>query len=263
MTEPRYLLTFKNLRIWLLCLLLILASIISYHQLQFTRSWHKPLNIIVYPINGDRTPQTQAYIDSLHSKNFATIDTFMAREGQRYQLVNNTPTKTILGPPVTVHPPLPPRDTAPWNVLLWGLKMRWWAYKYTPDDLSNLRRVRVFVVYHDPKRQTSIPHSLGMQKGLLGLVHAFADEGHTQQNNIIIAHEMLHTVGASDKYQLSGLPMFPHGFANPYKNPLYPQKRAEIMAGRRAISSFNASMPHSLFGVVIGEQTAREINWIP
>jgi hypothetical protein len=85
----------------------------------------------------------------------------------------------------------------------------------------------------------------------------------TGSNNIVITHEMLHTLGATDKYDpSSGAPLFPNGFADPTRNPLYPQEKAEIMAGRRALSTQDAQMPANLGAVVVGPATAAEIRWI-
>ena len=78
----------------------------------------------------------------------------------------------------------------------------------------------------------------------------------------MIAHELLHTLGATDKYDPNGsLPLFPDGYADPQASPLLPQKRAEIMAGRIPISDTRAEIPADMTQVVIGAQTAREINW--
>jgi hypothetical protein len=57
------------------------------------------------------------------------------------------------------------------------------------------------------------------------------------------------------------MPLYPAGFADPERTPLYPQEDAEIMAGRRALSAQEAQMPASLGGVVVGPDTAREIRW--
>jgi hypothetical protein len=51
--------------------------------------------------------------------------------------------------------------------------------------------------------------------------------------------------------------------ADPDQKPLYPQTRAEIMAGRRALSETDAEIPDSLKDVVIGPLTAQEIHWAP
>ena len=101
-----------------------------------------------------------------------------------------------------------------------------------------------------------------MQKGLVGVVHAFAERDMSGANDIVLAHELLHTVGATDKYDLaSGVPLYPSGYADPDRNPLYPQAEAEIMAGRRALSAQRFEMPPSLASVVVGPETAREIRW--
>lgn len=101
-----------------------------------------------------------------------------------------------------------------------------------------------------------------MQKGLIGVVYAFADPQMAGANNIVIAHELMHTLGASDKYApATNLPQFPGGYGDPEAQPRYPQRDAEIMAGRRAISATEAQMPPDLDAVVVGEQTAREIGW--
>jgi hypothetical protein len=118
------------------------------------------------------------------------------------------------------------------------------------------------VWYHDPAVSPRLPHSTGLQKGLIGVVNAFAASDLEGSNNVVIAHELLHTLGATDKYDPSGnLPLFPDGYANPEARPRVPQKRAEIMAGRIPISETQAETPAGMAQVVIGARTAREINW--
>jgi hypothetical protein len=72
----------------------------------------------------------------------------------------------------------------------------------------------------------------------------------------------MHTVGASDKYDLAnGEPLYPIGYCDPAQQPLYPQAAAEIMAVRRALSGQESEMPRSLKSVVAGRATALEIHW--
>jgi hypothetical protein len=72
----------------------------------------------------------------------------------------------------------------------------------------------------------------------------------------------MHTVGATDKYDLETLaPIYPGGYGEPDSSPRLPQRYAEIMAGRRAISDHEQEMPETLRDVVVGAQTAREIGW--
>ena len=121
----------------------------------------------------------------------------------------------------------------------------------------------MFVIYFDPEESQRLAHSLGLQKGLIGVVNAFADDEMSKENNIVIAHELLHTVGASDKYDpRTNQPLFPIGFAEPDREPSLPQKKAEIMAGRIPVDVNKTISPKSLKKVLLGETTATEIRWI-
>jgi hypothetical protein len=143
----------------------------------------------------------------------------------------------------------------------WSLKLRWFAWRQATVSRAP-PRVRLFVLYHDPTTLKSVPDSHGMQKGLIGVVHAFALRPMAGSNSIVITHELLHTLGATDKYDPStGAPLFPIGFADPDRKPLYPQDEAEIMAGRRALSAQDAEMPAALSAGVVGPATALEIRW--
>ena len=76
----------------------------------------------------------------------------------------------------------------------------------------------------------------------------------------MITHEMLHTFGATDKYDLATLqPSYPEGYAEPQRNPRFPQEMAEIMGGRTPVDAQTAEMPASLADTLIGQATAREI----
>ena len=60
---------------------------------------------------------------------------------------------------------------------------------------------------------------------------------------------------------MDSTPGGPSGYAHPEQRPLFPQKQAEIMAGRIPISETRARQPEGLQQVILGEATALEINW--
>jgi hypothetical protein len=141
--------------------------------------------------------------------------------------------------------------------------MRWWAHKVTDDQDRIDPDVQIFVRYHTPDAAVVLENSVGLQKGMVGIVNGYASRHHRGTNNVIIAHEFLHTLGATDKYSpYSGQPLAPDGLAEPERKPLYPQRRAEIMGGRIALAENDSVIPKSLKYAVIGPLTASEINLI-
>ena len=254
---------FRTVRISILMMILAIVALYSFEQKRVSTSWFKTVEIVVYPINVNDNPAVEKYINALSDKNFRMIDQFMVKQAARYKIILSKPTKTRLGQQMNILPPSPPESGAGvFSIITWSVKFRFWAWKNTPDDQSNFRRARMFVLYHESVEGKRLPHSYGLNKGLLGYVNAFASIDQQSQNNIVIAHEFLHTVGASDKYDLNGEPVFPVGFASPDLTNSYAQKKAEIMAGRIPVSPTESKMPKSLKNCVIGKETSLEINWI-
>ena len=140
--------------------------------------------------------------------------------------------------------------------------MRYWAYKVDTYE-GPAADIRMFVVYFDPKAFERLSDSLGLQKGLIGVVYAYASRKLAEKDNVVIAHELLHTVGATDKYDFTTRqPIHPDGYAEPDRQPLFPQKMAEIMGCRIPLSETKSDMPESLEDTVIGVKTAKEIKWV-
>jgi hypothetical protein len=254
--------TFKQLRILFLLLILLLVAVSTWLTQLRSTSWEKPLVVAIYPINGDGSEQSAAYIEDLSLDAFDDIETFFSDEAEQYRLALKQPVDIVLGPVLTEHPPAPPKDRNTLGVMWWSLKIRLWAWQVA-REVGLPAHIQIFVLYNDPAANPRLAHSLGLQKGLLGVVHAFASSRQAAGNNVVIAHELLHTVGASDKYDLqTNQPLFPIGYAEPEKEPTLPQEFAEIMAGRVPLSQTKMRQARHLGEVLIGEYTAREIRWI-
>ena len=252
----------KSIRIFLLLLVLLAVALHAWLDRVATQSWREPLWVGLFPLNGDGSAGTQDYVATLTARDFAPIEDFFAGERKRYGLKLEQPVHIELYPPGAKLPPALDPAAGPLGTAWWSLKLRWFAARATQVPGRAPPRIRLFLLYHDPAALERAPDSHGLQKGLVGVVHLFADSAMAGRNNIVIAHELLHTVGASDKYDLgSGTPLFPTGYADRDQDPLYPQERAEIMAGGRPLSAYQWEMPRSLAGEVIGPETALEIRW--
>jgi hypothetical protein len=253
---------FKTLRITVLLVVLFFVGMNSWLTQLRSTDWNEPLWIVVYPVNGDNSDVSQRYIDDLSPGTFDAIETFLASEAQRHGQQIREPVTIQLAPQVPEQPPMPPANGSTLSIMLWSLKLRYWAWR---NDSFNGPQpdVQMFVAYYDPKTHARLRHSLGLRKGMIGVVNAYAGRTLEQRNNVVIAHEFLHTLGASDKYDpATNQPHYPDGYAEPDRSPLYPQRKAEIMGGRIPLSQHDAVMPASVAKSSIGNQTAQEINWL-
>lgn len=251
---------FKAIRIAVLLLVLLFVSLSTYLTQARSTDWNNSLYVKVYPINADGSPASTRYIADLDEKTFSGIEEFISRETGRYGHSLDRPVRIRLGQEVFDQPPSLGGDVSRLGIMWWSLKMRWWASRVTSDQDRPDPDVRIFVRYHSPSDRFVLENSIGLQKGMVGIVNGYASRRQKGANNVIIAHEFLHTLGATDKYNpADGIPLFPEGYADPDKKPLYPQRNAEIMGGRIPVSEHDAMVPKSLKYAIIGEQTAREI----
>jgi hypothetical protein len=252
----------KQIRILALLLVLLVVALTSWQDRYRSTRWREPLYVAIYPIAADDSPVTQRYVAMLDAEQFAAIDRFFAREAARYHLQTERPTKIRLKSELHDQPPQRTASDGVIATALWSLRLRYWAWRVS-RHVNEPQDVRIFVLYHDPARTSVVPHSLGLVKGLIGVVYAFAAPEMDGSNNIVIAHEFLHTVGASDKYTAGDdAPRFPDGYGDRHQEPLFPQRTAELMAGRRMLSARRWQQAESLDEVVIGPETALEIRWL-
>lgn len=252
----------KKLRIAVLLLVLLFVALTTYFDRVRTTDWDMSLRVAVFPINADGSAEAGRYIQTLNAQDMLPLETFFSEEAQRYGLKLDPPMRFTLAPPISELPPMLDERAGRFGAAVWSLQMRYWAWRVPKDPPRSYPNVRLFVLYHDPALSPSLPHSVGVQKGLLGIVHAFAARHMAGANDTVTAHELLHTLGATDKYAAgTNLPRHPDGFAEPDLAPLYPQSLAELMAGRIPLSPTRAEIPESLDQVIVGPATAAEIGW--
>lgn len=243
--------------------MLIMVAMATWLAKSRSTDWNNPLYAAVYPINGDGSDAARDYIAKLDVDAFDKVSEFFDREASRYGHEIDRPVRFDLLNEVDELPPATPETGNVLSIMMWSLKTRYWAWRMHRGQDAIRPDIKIFLIYFDPDQHERLGHSVGLQKGLFGIVNAFASRRERGRNQVVIAHELLHTLGASDKYDLgTSLPLHPEGYAQPDLDPLYPQSKAEIMGGRIPISPSNAQMPNGLKSVIVGPQTAREINWV-
>lgn len=253
----------KAIRITVLLLVLFFVSLSTWLSQARSTNWNNSLWVKVYPINADGSDESRDYINQLDADDFSAIETFVAREIENFGHSLARPVRMELGSEIREQPPSVGENPNVFDIMIWSLRIRWWAGDVASPQDNPKPDVRIFVRYHAPQDQTLLENSVGLQKGMVGVVNAYAGRRYGGLNNVIIAHEFLHTLGATDKYDpATGVPHYPLGFAEPDRVPRYPQRYAEIMGGRIAMSEFDAITPKGLKSVTIGMTTAAEIGLV-
>jgi hypothetical protein len=250
---------FRKFRIAILIFILATVGLGTWRANARLTTWEHSVHVAIYPIAADDSPATRNYLNRLSIDSFEDIAQWMQTESKRHGRSVLQPIVLHLASPLTEKPPLAPSRPSALEAILWSLKLRWWASQN--DAIAGPKpQVRLFVLFHDPELNSRTPHSTGLAKGQIGLIHAYASRQQRWQNNVVIAHELLHTFGATDKYDLATLqPIHPQGYAEPQRSPHLPQVLAEIMGGRIPIDESRSDIPANLEETVIGPDTAREI----
>jgi hypothetical protein len=254
---------FRRLRIVVLLYVLAFVAVTQFLTARRSTAWDAPLWVDVYAVDGDGQPATRHYIDSLAPTEFAGIEKFFAAEAHRRALSLEQPFRLrIVGTHVGGLPQLG-SNAGPLGTLLWSLRMRWFAARLQWQSPGPRGDIVVFAVFHEPSAALVLDRSTALRKGLIAVANLFADPAARGSNEMVLAHELLHTLGATDKYVPgTNAPRFPDGYADPAAKPLLPQSKAELMAGRIPLDAEHAEIPTSLTQVVIGPATALEIGWL-
>jgi len=253
---------FKRLRIAFLLYVLLFVAAAEWLMAQRSTDWDSPLWVDVYLVDGDGSNVTREYLDSLAPSEFTDIEEFLGGEARRHGLALEQPFRVrIVGRYPESLPTLDP-EAGLLGTLAWSLRMRWLDLRLGWQGDGPRGDIVAFAVFHEPSEQLALDRSTALRKGLIAIANLFAARSARGSNQVVLAHELLHTLGATDKYVPgSNAPQFPTGYAAPNARPLLPQTKAELMAGRIPLDEQTAVTPESLRQVVIGPLTASEIGW--
>lgn len=251
----------KRIRLILLVTILVL---VAHHQwndrIRYAR-WDAPLFVAIYPVEGDASSAATAAVKALDGAALAPINDYLVRQAAFYGVELPRPFYIQVGLPPAQVPPPPPVGGHFLQRIAWVAQVRWWRWRF--DDQGLDPDIIVLARYFDPAANPVLPHSTGLQPVRLVIANLYAGARWKGSNQVVLLHEILHTLGATDKYELSsGQPLYPDGYAEPARDPRYPQRYAELMAGRIPVSSDKAIQADSLSSTRIGPETARELNWM-
>jgi len=190
----------------------------------------------------------------------------LALEARRYRPELNLPFEFQLFGPVEVREP-PPEPKGDSFFELGAHAFRQWRYLRKIDEhagvASGAYDGRLYVTVRPPKSSDkSLVEGFSQEGGRIGTVNVELNDEMVDLALLVVAHELLHTLGATDKYDASGHAVVPHGLADPELRPLYPQTHVEIMARNRPLALGKEVTPESLDELRVGSKTAMEIGWL-
>jgi hypothetical protein len=247
-------------------LLTVLALVLLYawndRRRRLARTeWKRPLNYaLVLVRNGPVPTRTTQLFDKRVAAIEQKLDDEYRRRGGAFAPFHFA----VFGPVDTVRPP----PEAPEEGLLALVEHTWarFVWQREIDGAISLDARgfdgRVYVVMKPASGATSYVEGLSELGGVVGMASVEIDESSVDFALIVTAHELMHTLGATDKYDATGHTRAPDGLAEPELSPLYPQRYTELMARGRSVAPGVEEPPSSIAEVRIGDATAREIGWL-
>lgn len=252
----------KRFRIAILLYILLFVALGEFLASRRATDWNDTLWVDVYVVNGSGGAATEAFIDKLEPDAFAAVEQFFEQQATHYGLDLERPFGIRIAGRAEARLPRVPADGGIPSAIMFSLKMRWFVTRLHWSMDGPAPDITLFAIYHDADSGVTLDRSTALRKGMIALANLFGSRSARGSNQMVVAHELLHTLGATDKYDLAtGLPIYPIGFADPDQKPRYPQSRAELMAGRIPADAHQLLVPESLARVVVGPATALEIGW--
>lgn len=258
----------RNFRIRVSVLLAILLGVVVYavRDVQRRRArndWDRPLVVALVVLRVG--PVDDTAVAALRGRVPALADR-LAAERRRHRPGAVRPFRFAVFGPIDVKkaPPVPAGDG-----LLDLARQAYdqWRYVRQVDRALALDPgafdARVYVAAAAPKSaRRSQVEGTGEQGGRVGSVRVELGEGMEDFALFVATHELMHVLGATDKYDADGLALVPEGLAEPDLEPRFPQRLAEIMARGRPVAPGEERVPESLDELSVGPLTAREIGWL-
>lgn len=257
---------FYRMRVTVLLTILVGVALYAwrdYERRQARNDWTQTLEVAIVFV--EREPVSAAAIETakLRADDLATL---LGDEMSRYRAGLPPFRFTVFGP--TPYRDPPPEAGEPGFFSDARFAWQLWRFTSKVDDAAGVSDrtfdARIYVVVTPPRNAKKKQiEGASQQGGKIGVVEVELDETMVDFALFVAAHELFHTLGASDKYDASGNVLVPDGLPEPDLAPVFPQRYVELMARHRAVGPGLTKPPKSLGELRIGPTTAREIGWAP
>jgi hypothetical protein len=255
-------------RVRVAVLLAILIGLVSYAWIDRRRrrarnAWDHTLDVAIVAVR--MGPVSDESFSTMRER-IPLLEERLDDQLHRYRSRSMRPFAFTLAGPVDMDRPPPTLDSESlWDQLRYAYRL--WRYARDADARAGLDSepfdARIYLSARPPStEERQMVEGSSQQKGRLGTVEVELDPGMVDFALFVVCHELMHTLGANDKYGPSGRTLIPRGLAEPNLKPLYPQRYAEVMARNRPISRSKEVPPVSLDELGVGPDTAAEIGWV-
>jgi hypothetical protein len=247
-------------------LLIVLLVVLSWgaHDWSDRRartSWQEPVRVALVLVEREDLPDDLLAL--LTARSFE-LERRLAREYTRYTGREGTPIELVVRGPVRSDSP-PPTLAGDGLLELISHGIRQWRWTRALDAQAHVELgfdSRVYLVLKPAfGRALAVVEGQSERGGRVGIAQADIEGSSVDFALFVVAHELLHTLGATDKYDETGRTTYPSGFAEPQRLPLFPQPGAEVMARNVPIAPGSERPPETLDELYVGEATARELGW--
>jgi len=227
------------------------------------RNWERPVEVAVDLVElGAVDPGA---VNALSTR-FPALEARIASEYHRYGGSLAQPVRfTVFGPVRVDRAPPPDPDAALSSLARHAYEQ--WRWTRAVDEASHLPAQRfdsrIYVLARKP-REANRDGVEGSSElgGRVGVARIDLDRTVVDLALFVVTHELLHTLGASDKYDAAGRALIPDGLVEPRRVPLYPQRYAEVMTRNLVLAPEQERPPESLSELGVGIETAKEIGWL-
>jgi hypothetical protein len=257
--------TFFRVRVAVLLVVLAIVLLFAWRDVRRRRgrtSWDRPLSVAIVLVR--RTPLDPEAVAAFEDR-VPVLDARLAEERRRYESGALRPfALTFVGPvDLGEQAPRPAGES-----LVDAVKQAWrrWRWTSAVDSLAGLDGSqydsRIYVSARAPQDAArEMIEGESEEGGRVGTVEVELDASMADFALFVAAHELFHTLGATDKYDAAGRTLVPAGLAEPDRVPLLPQPFVEIMAENRPLGPSLEVPPESLAELAVGPTTAAEIGW--
>jgi hypothetical protein len=247
-------------------LLAILSVVIvwgsaDWYERRARTSWQRPLRVALVLVEREAIdPSTLALIHARARE----LERRLGREYARHTGRELAPVSFVVSRAVRVAE-RPPSMHAQSLLGLLDATYDRWRWTRAVDELAGVDGraydARIYFVMQRAKGDLAYVEGDSELGGRVGVAQAEIEPKTVDFSLFVVAHELMHTLGASDKYDADGRAVYPSGFAEPTRLPLYPQPGVEVMARNVPFSPRSERPPSTLDELFVGDTTAREIGW--